>query len=317
MKRSMTMKMRWLILTSILAVLIAYGCTVGIPIVAGPATVDAPQSLAEAPVLLPNVDGSFKFVVLGDFGTGGPGQYEVGTRMARFRDTFKYDIVITVGDNIYGGEETPEQFTRRFENPYKELLDGGVKFYATLGNHDAREQRFYKLFNMNGEYYYTLKAPTGSIRFFMFDSTYRTPEEIVWFEKELLGSTDDWKILVLHHPLYSSGGRHGSDLRLRNTLEPLLVAYNVSIVFAGHDHFYERIKPQLGIMHFVVGSGGQLAFGDINRRSTLTAKGFDTDNVFLAVEIAGDRMYFNAISREGLVIDSGIIERRMPAVAVP
>ena len=193
-----------------------------------------------------------------------------------------------------------------------------MKFYATLGNHDAREQRLYKLFNMNGEYYYTLKAPSGSVRFLMIDSTYRTPEEVVWLEEQLKGSNDDWKIAVFHHPLYSSGGRHGSDVRLRDTLEPLFVPYNVSVVFSGHDHFYERIKPQRGIMYFIVGSGGQLAYGDIDKRSTLTAKGFDTDNVFLAVEIEGDKMYFNAISREGQVVDSGIIERRLPVVdAVP
>jgi len=189
-----------------------------------------------------------------------------------------------------------------------------VKFYATWGNHDAREQRFYKLFNMNGEYYYTFKAPSGSVRFFLIDSTYRPPEQIVWLEEQLKGSNDDWKIAVFHHPLYSSGGRHGSDVKLRETLEPLFVPYNVSVVFADHDHFYERIKPQRGIMYFIVGSGGQLAFGDINKRSTLTAKGFDTDNVFLAVEIEGDKMYFNAISREGQVVDSGVIERRLPVV---
>jgi len=308
------MNTRWLVLSLIVAILIACGGCVGIPIEAGPATVDAPQSVAETPVLLPNANGSLKFVVLGDFGTGGPGQYELAAQMARLHDGFKFDIVVTAGDNIYGGRETSQEFTLKFETPYKPLLDAGVKFYATLGNHDAREQRFYKLFNMNGEYYYTLKPPSGSVRFFMIDSTYRTPEEFVWLEEQLKGSNDDWKIAVFHHPLYSSGGRHGSDVRLRETLEPLFIPYNVSVVFSGHDHFYERIKPQRGIMYFIVGSGGQLAFGDIDKRSTLTAKGFDTDNVFLAVEIEGDKMYFNAISREGQVIDSGIIERRLPVV---
>jgi 3',5'-cyclic AMP phosphodiesterase CpdA len=234
--------------------------------------------------------------------------------MALLHDEFKYDVVVTVGDNIYGAEETPQEFTRRFEAPYKPLLDAGVKFYATLGNHDTREQRFYELFNMGGEYYYTFKAPSGSVRFFMIDSTYRTPEEIVWLEEQLKGSNDDWKIAVFHHPLYSSGGRHGSDVRLRDTLEPLFVPYNVSVVFSGHDHFYERIKPQRGIMYFIVGSGGQLAVGDIDKRSPITAKGFDTDQVFLAVEIESDKMYFNAISRQGQVVDSGIIERRLPVV---
>jgi tartrate-resistant acid phosphatase type 5 len=147
----------------------------------------------------------------------------------------------------------------------------------------------------------------------MIDGNYRTAEEIVWLETELKGSNDDWKIAVFHHPLYSSGGRHGPDVKPRETLEPLFVAYNVSVVFAGHDHVCERIKSRRGIMYFTVGFGGQLAVGDINKRSTtLTAKGFDTDNVFLAVEIEGGKMYFNAISLEGQVVDSGIIERRLP-----
>ena len=95
-----------------------------------------------------------------------------------------------------------------------------------------------------------------------------------------------------------------------SVLEPIFLKYDVSVVFAGHDHFYERTKPQKGIVHFVTGSGGKLRKGDINRRSGLTAVGFDTDQAFLAAEIKDDRLYFNAISRTGAVVDSGVIERR-------
>jgi len=151
-----------------------------------------------------------------------------------------------------------------------------------------------------------------------------TPQALAWDGKQLwlssrdLGTlyridSDEWKIVVFHHPPYSSGGRHGSDLRLRETLEPLFIKYNVSVVLNGHDHFYERIKPQHGIVYFVAGSGGQLAVGDIDKGSDITAKGFDTDRAFMVVEIAGDRMYFNAVSRLGEVVDSGVIARRVPA----
>jgi hypothetical protein len=67
------------------------------------------------------------------------------------------------------------------------------------------------------------------------------------------------------------------------------------------------------MVHFVVGSGGQLRRGNIDRKTGLTAMGFDTDQVFLAAEIDGDQLFFNAISRAGNVIDSGVIERRTPA----
>ena len=151
----------------------------------------------------------------------------------------------------------------------------------------------------------------------MLESTYPEPEQIKWVEKELAGSTSEWKIAVFHHPLYSSGDRHGSDLRLREVLEPLFVKHNVSVVLTGHDHFYERVKPQKGITYFVVGSGGQLRSGNIDRSTGLTAGGFDTDLVFMAAEIAGDEMYFNAISRQGAVVDSGVLTRRKVATGGP
>jgi len=266
---------------------------------------------AQAPapaVALPNKDGSLKFAVLGDFGTGDRTQYELAQQMTALHERFKYDLVVLVGDNLYGSER-PQDFKVKFEEPYKPLLDAGVKFYAALGNHDAREQRYYKPFNMDGKLYYSF-SPKANVRFFMLESTYPVPEQIQWAEKELQGSGSDWKIAVFHHPLYSSGERHGSDTRLREVLEPLFIKYNVSVVLTGHDHFYERVKPQHDITYFVVGSGGQLRKGNIDRGSGLTASGFDTDLVFMGAEIAGDEMYFNAISRQGSVVDSGMLSRR-------
>jgi hypothetical protein len=117
-------------------------------------------------------------------------------------------------------------------------------------------------------------------------------------------------IPYFHHPIYSSGTRHGSKLSLRELLEPIFLKHNVTVTFAGHDHFYERTKPQQGITHFVVGAGGKLALGDIDPRSGLTAAGYDRDLAFLAVEIDADQMFFNAVSRTGAVVDSGVVERR-------
>ena len=274
-------------------------------------------SAAEAPpdaqtgqpaVPLPNKTGTFKFAVLGDFGTGTDEQYETAKQMKAVHDRFKYELVVLVGDNIYGSER-PQDFKKKFEIPYKPLTDAGVKFYAALGNHDSREQRYYKPFNMDGKLYYTFN-PQGEVRFLALESTYPEPEQMAWVEKELQASTSKWKIPFFHHPLYSSGERHGSDVRLRSTLEPMFLKNGVSVVFTGHDHTYERTKPQNGITYFVVGSGGKLRRGGLDRDTGLTARGFDTDLVFLVAEIDGDTMTFQAISRTGQVIDSGVIGRR-------
>jgi hypothetical protein len=306
----MTMKTRaWYPATAAaLWLLLASSCATALP--AGPVEIVSPPDAAE-PIALPNAEGSLKFAVLGDSGTGETGQYQVGERMGIVHSTFPFELVALVGDNLYGSER-PQDYVRKFELPYKALLDAGVKFYASLGNHDSREQRFYEKFNMGGEQYYSFRAPRQDVRFFALESPYPEPEQIAWLEKELQGSDAIWKIAFFHHPLYTSAGHHGSEVALRRAWEPLFVKYNVSVVFTGHDHVYERVKPQQGISYFVVGSGGKLRPGDLTRTSDIRAHGFDRDLAFFVAEIDGDKMTFNAISRLGQIVDSGIITRRIP-----
>ena len=230
--------------------------------------------------------------------------------MAKLRERFPFELVITVGDNIYGGER-PQDMKKKFEDPYKALLDAGVKFYASLGNHDDRAQASYNLFNMDGRMYYTFKAPKQDVRFFALESDYpKAPADRVAREgaRELGRATGRSRTSTIRSTRRAR--RHGSHTDLAAVLEPLFLKGGVSVVFAGHDHFYERIKPQKGIVYFVIGSGGQLRKGDIDRRTGLTAVGFDTDLAFLAAEIDGDELYFNAISRAGAIVDSGVIARR-------
>ena len=169
----------------------------------------------EATIALPNRDGSFKFGVLGDFGTGDRSQYEMANQMALLQGKFKFETVVLVGDNLYGSQR-PQDFRNKFEQPYKALLERNVKFYASLGNHDSREQRYYKLFNMGGKLYYTF-SPAAEVRFFAFESTYPVPEQIKWLEDELKKSSSQWKIAFFHHPLYSSGVYPTRGARLTST----------------------------------------------------------------------------------------------------
>ena len=210
-----------------------------------------------------------------------------------------------LGDNMYGAER-PQDFLNKFEKPYKPLLDKKVEFNAALGNHDDPNQIFYKPFNYGGKRYRTFKK--GSVRFFALDSNYLDPEQLQWLEKELQSSGSDWKIAYFHHPLYSSA-YHGPTIEVRAALEPLFQKYNVDVVFAGHEHLYERIVPQKGIYYFVAGGSAKLRENDI-RKSAEVAIGFDTDRSFMIVEISGDEMFFQTISRTGQTVDTGIVPRR-------
>ncbi len=254
---------------------------------------------------LPNGRDSVKFAAIGDMGTGSREQYEVGAEMARRHDRFPYGFVLTLGDNLYG-RQRPQDFVRKFEQPYRGLLDRGVTFHASLGNHDHPNNRFYPLWNMGGERYYTFTR--GHVRFFALDTNALDRVQLAWLERELASATERWKVCFFHHPLYSSADRHGSAVDLRASLEPLFTRFGVDVVFSGHDHTYERIHPQRGISYFVSGAGGQLRRGDL-RRTPLTAAGFDQDQSFMLVEIDGDLLSFAAISRRGRVVDEGELRR--------
>jgi len=204
---------------------------------------------------------------------------------------------------LYGSEKAAD-YKNKFENVYRPLLDQKVKFYAALGNHDESNQRFYEFFNMEGQEYYRFKK--GNVSFYALNSNYMDKKQVEWLEDKLKTDTSEWKIAYFHHPPYSSGGKHGSDTKLRAIVEPLFLKHGVNVVFTGHEHFYERIKPQNGIYYFISGSGGKLRKGDVKKGSPLTEKAYDRDMSFMLVEINGSQMHFQVISRTGETVDAGV-----------
>lgn len=265
----------------------------------------APQSQIE--LKLPLEQKSVRFAVIGDNGTGEQPQYDIAAEMEAYENVVHYQFVIMMGDNIYGGHK-PKDFERKFETPYKPLLDADVKFYACLGNHDNSDETLYKPFNMNGQRYYTFKK--GDVQFFALDSNYMDPTQLDWIQQQLRESNAKWKIAFFHHPLYSDGRFHGPDVDLRNQLMPIFEKYGVNVVMSGHDHVYERFKPESGIYFFLVGNSGELRYHNLRHDSDIRAAGFDTDRTFMLVEIAGDKLYFQTITRTGQTVDSGVLQKQ-------
>ena len=255
---------------------------------------------------LPSRPDSLKFAAIGDNGTGDRAQYEIAQQMTKTHSTFPFDLVIMLGDNMYGGQK-PADFVKKFEQPYAALLAANVKFQASLGNHDRPENVSYNPYNMGGQRYYTYVRK--NVRFFALDSTLMDAKQLQWLDTALRDSREDWKICYFHHPLYSHASRHGSSVDLRLLLEPIFVKYGVNVVFSGHDHVYERVKPQKGIYYFVSGAAGQLRKGNM-RPTEQTAAAFDEDQSFMLVEVAGSEMFFQAVSRTGRSVDSGVIRRQ-------
>ena len=275
------------------------------------------RELSPAPgaLALPLADGSIRFAVIGDSGRGDTAQYEVARQMVEWRAKFPFDFVLMLGDNIYD-RHTPKDYEAKFEEPYRQLLESGVRFYAAIGNHDDPGQINYAKFNMGGRRYYTFRKSErrlaglvgAGVRFFVLDSRSFDETQLTWLREQLAESGTHWKIAYFHHPIYTSGRYRGLARALRYALEPVLINGGVDVVLSGHEHIYERIVPQQGITYFVSGAAGALRRGDI-RPSTITARGFDRDNHFMLMEVAGDELYFQAISRKGETVDAGVISR--------
>ena len=119
-------------------------------------------------------------------------------------------------------------------------------------------------FNMNGERYYTFKKQSvaRSSR-----STATT-----WTAIRSRGWRRSWRLRARTGRSRSStircirpAARMGPRSTCAQQIEPLFLQYGVNVVFAGHEHFYERIKPQKGIQYFTAGGSAKLRAGDIKK----------------------------------------------------
>jgi hypothetical protein len=268
------------------------------------ASIDSAAPLGQPPAAA--TADAISFAVIGDNGTGKTPQYDIGRQMLKAHTTQPFEFVVMVGDNMYGSQ-TPRDFIDKFEIPYGPLLRMGIPFYAALGNHDEPDNREYPKFNMSGQRYYSIAR--GPARFFFLDTNFMDPPQLKWLEQALRGAREPWKIAVFHHPIYSDGDRHGSNVQLRVALEPLFIEHGVDVAFTGHEHIYERTTPQKGIPYFIVGSSGQLRKGGVTP-SAMTAASFDQDCAFLVASLDGSELAFRAISRTGAVVDSGVLHNR-------
>jgi hypothetical protein len=145
----------------------------------------------------------------------------------------------------------------------------------------------------------------GHVHFVALDTEADYSTQMTWLEQDLAATTLPWKIVYMHRPPYSSG-MHGSDTTLRNKLKPVVERFGVQLVLAGHDHNYERMKPQNGVAYVVTGGGG------IGTRSvgasSFTAFAEDVIH-FVYVEVGIDELVLHAIDATGREFDSMVVPR--------
>jgi hypothetical protein len=239
----------------------------------------------------------FNFAVIGDFGTGGDEQAAVAKRMCKWRAYHSFVDVFTTGDNIYDSGRK-ERFEGRFWKPYSCLFDAGVRWHATLGNHDiiangGLEELNEPTFGMKARNYVVRR---NGVRFVMVDSN---ALRMRWIRRHLRSRRGDrWTIVLFHHPVYSPGTTHGSTPGLRRLLNPLFRRRGVDLVLNGHDHLYSVTKPIKKIRYLVTGGGGRDLYscGQANFSAACVER-----NHFIYVHAGRKRLRVRAVPAKGPV----------------
>jgi calcineurin-like phosphoesterase family protein len=267
----------------------------------------APDTKTFAYLAMPERVRSVRFAVLGDTGTGDASQAKVAeTLWSYYAQGHRFKFILLLGDNLYAGMESARDYERQFTTPYKKFLDARIRFRATLGNHDLATQAAFEPFGMNGHPYYSFTE--GNAKFVSLNSNEPSdPAQLAWLDKEFQGE-NGWRICFFHHPLYSSGVHSQEAVRIRALLENALVKNKVNVVFSGHEHFYERSKPQREIQYFVAGGSAKLRRGDL-RPHDFTAFGYDGEQSLMIIEIAGDELFYQALTSSGKTVDCGVVPR--------
>lgn len=264
----------------------------------------------------PRGQNDFSFGVMGDMGKGTPAQFAIARQLAQYNPEF----TLLTGDIVYfrgaEGDYLPKYF-----KPYQDLIDNQV-FFPTLGNHDILTWlgkpyfRFFELPTGNveaaGRYY---QFSYGDVDFFGLDSNQAFTKllpQYRWVKAALAESTAKWKIVFFHHPPYSAG-KHGDDKGVKTHLVPLFEQYGVDVVFAGHEHNYERTKPlreyeSAGrpITYIVTGGGGtDLRPVGKNARTAYS----ESIHHFMGVKVEDQRISIQAIDQGGRVFDATVVTK--------
>jgi tartrate-resistant acid phosphatase type 5 len=281
--------------------------------------------------------GSFDFLLIGDWGRGGNRiQRQVANAMGAWSEAHPARFVLSAGDNFYEfgvSSATDPAWRKSFEDVYvARALQ--VPWYVALGNHDYRGNveaqieysRRSARWRMPARYY-TFTEPAGDgvrAQFFVLDTspflgTYRsffsftkvagqdTAAQLEWLAKGLAASTAEWKIVVGHHPICSSGP-HGDSKELVRDVRPLLERYGVAVYLNGHEHVLEHLRSG-SVEYFTSGGGSEFTRVSPDSRVVWA----EAVAGFMAFTVSPDALHVNVVDAAGSVRHAATVPRPAPA----
>ena len=267
---------------------------------------------------------AFTLLAFGDFGANTGTQRRLRNRM--LGETF--DFIITTGDNAYDFGSY-QNFGANVFSIYGQIFPrAGV--WPSPGNHDyltASASPYLDLFDLPdqsfrpGDYERYYSFDYGWAHFVVVDSNNPlnvndsdfTDDMFDWLRSDLARTTQPWKLIVFHHPAYSTGA-HGSDPRVQSKLVPIFEAFKVDLVLTGHDHIYLRTFPlrggqvttaeQGGIVYVVTGAGSAADYGCGSAAWIAVSYCSLGRGVYNRITVGGNRLRLEAVDENGTIVDS-------------
>jgi len=168
-------------------------------------------------------------------------------------------------------------YTKIFSSPFMKK-----DVYPVNGNHEyignsqatvdySAINRRWKMETLN---YTFVKKPDSltSVRFVMIDTSpflerYKNDPKyhrvnsqdwkktVAWLDSVLRTSHEKWKVVIGHHPIYTSDFGQGCTYELIRYVDPLLKKYSVDMYFSGHIHKFEHVQRN-GMDYFSTTNGG-------------------------------------------------------------
>lgn len=291
-----------------------------------PPTPTPTPSPTPVPTLPPPPPGVLRFASVGDFGSANS---TPATDVAALIRSWNPEFIVTVGDNNYcdglglpgnGFDDCVGRYYHDFIYPYSGAYGAGAavnRFWPALGNHDhdAGLGNYTAFFDLPGnERYYDLVR--GPVHFFVVDSDSReadgntsTSTQGQWLQAQLAASASPWRVVVFHHPAYSSSSGHGSS----PWMQWPFATWGATAVWQGHDHTYERLNLA-GLPYVVNGLGGRSIYGFGAPLSGSLVR-YNGDYGAMLIEADACQMVHTFINRQRVVLDT--LTQTVPSCATP
>jgi 3',5'-cyclic AMP phosphodiesterase CpdA len=241
--------------------------------------------------------------VAGDTGDSGDDLDAIAAAMSDIGAQQPFDMLALLGDLAYPDGE-PSRLGETVFQPFTGVFDQGTELVAVLGNHDVLEPEHVApleaALGMPGRWW---AQSVGDVLLIGLDSNLADdPDQLAWLDETLAGSTERWRIVLLHHPAYSAGYQ-GSNLAVRRRFVPLFDRYGVQLVLSGHDHDYQRSRPLNGVTYVVSGAGaGTRRTGE----EPFTAVSYSWLH-FLEIGVFRDRLVLRAVNEDLRVADEAVV----------